>query len=134
MKQDMYWSQIADIPTPKRTAKVPSCCLLPSHDNEWIAVQQNASPPNVWLVSLSQHVVCAQLFPIADMYAGDSTIEATADAYDALTRMGINIPQGAEPKDWTGRKNRRLQVRTPPLAVLNFGFAYYDAFPINRSK
>jgi len=104
MKQDMYWSQIADIPTPKRTAKVPCCCLLPSHNNEWIAVQQNASPPNVWLVSLSQHVVCAQLFPIADMYAGDSTIEATADAYDALTRMGINIPQGAEPKGWTGRK------------------------------
>jgi hypothetical protein len=132
MKQDMYWSQIADIPTPKRTAKVPCCCLLPSHDNEWIAVQQNASPPNVWLVSLSQHVVCAQLFPIADMYAGDSTIEATADAYDALTRMGINIPQGAEPKDWTGRKIGGF--RYVRLLCLELWFAYYDAFPINRSK
>ena len=85
-------------------------------------MQQNASPPNVWLVSLSQHVVCAQLFPIADMYAGDSTIEATADAYDALTRMGINIPQGAEPKDWTGRKIGGFRYVQPyASSVLNFG-------------
>eukprot|EP01043_Picozoa_sp_COSAG02_P016523 COSAG02_NODE_729_length_17991_cov_15.636262_12_plen_598_part_00 len=46
----------------------------------------------------------AKLFPIADMYSGDSTLEATADAFEVLTRMGINIPQGAEPKGWTGRK------------------------------
>ena len=44
----------------------------------------------------------AKLFPIADMYSGDSTIEATADAFEVLTRMGVNIPMGAMPPDWCG--------------------------------
>jgi hypothetical protein len=62
--RDKFFSKVADIPTPKKLAK---------------------------------------LFPITDTFIGDDDLGSTADAFDALTRMGVNIPTGATPPDWSGR-------------------------------
>ena len=62
--RDKYFSKLADIPAPKKLAK---------------------------------------LFPISDMFAGDNDLGSTADAFETLTRMGINIPNGATPPGWSGR-------------------------------
>ena len=43
------------------------------------------------------------LFPIIDVFSADADLTTKEDAFAALIRIGVNVPDGATPPQWSGR-------------------------------